>query len=105
MPFRLKNAGATYQRMAIALLRNMTHIEVEVYVNDMIVKSRDREGHIINLRNFFKRIKEYKLRLNPQKCTIGVTAKKLLGFLVSDRGIDVDPSKLFWTGFHPRMRK
>ena len=94
MPFGLKNVGATYQRMAIALLRNMMHIKVEVYVDDMIVKSRDREGHIINLRKFLERIKEYKLRLNPQKCTVGVTARKLLGFLVSDRGIDVDPSKI-----------
>ena len=72
----------------------MMHNEVEVYVDDMIVKSKDRKGHIINLRKFFERIKEYKLRLNPQKCTIGVTSMKLLGFLVSDRGIDVDPSKI-----------
>ena len=55
---------------------------------------RKREGHIINLRKFFKRIKEYRLRLNPQKCTIGVTKGKLLNFLVSDRGIEVDPSKI-----------
>ena len=60
----------------------------------MIVKSKDRGGHIINLRKFFKRIKEYRLRLNPQKCSFGVTARKLLGFLVSNRGIEVDPSKI-----------
>ena len=71
----------------------MMNNEVEVYVNDMIVKSKDRESHTINLRKFFERIKEYRLRLNPQKCTFGVTAGKLLGFLVSDRGIKVDPSK------------
>ena len=72
----------------------MMHNEVEVYVNDMIVKSKDKGGHIINLRKFFKRIKEYRLRLNPQKCTFGVTTGKLLGFLVSIRGIEVDPSKI-----------
>ena len=55
----------------------------------MIVKSQEREGQIVNLR-----IKEYRLRLNPQKCTFGVIARKLLGFLVSDRGIEVDPSKI-----------
>ena len=60
----------------------------------MIVKSKDRESHIINLRKFFERIKDYRLRLNPQKCTFGVTVGKLLGFLVSDRGIEVEPSKI-----------
>ena len=57
--------GATYQRMATALLHDMMHNEVEVYVDDMIVKSKEREGHIVNLRTFFKRIKEYRMRLNP----------------------------------------
>ena len=94
MPFGLKNAGATYQRMATALLHDMMHNEVEVYVDDIIMKSKDREGHIINLRKLFERIKEYKLRLNPQKCTFGVTVGQLLGFLVSDEGIKVDPSKI-----------
>ena len=94
MPFGLKNAGATYHRMATALLHDMIHNKVKVYVDDMIVKSKEREGHIVNLRKFFKRIKEYRLRLNLQKCTFGVTTRKLLGFLVSDRGIEVDPSKI-----------
>ena len=65
MPISLKNARATYQRMAIALLHDMMHNEVEVYVDDMIVKSNDRGSHIINLRKFFKWIKEYRLKLNP----------------------------------------
>ena len=60
----------------------------------MIVKSKDRGSHNINLRKFFERIKEYRLRLNPQKCTFRVTTGKLLGFLVSDRGIEIDPSKI-----------
>ena len=72
----------------------MMHNEVEVYVNDMIVKSKDRESHTMNLRKFFGRIKEYRLRLNPQKSTFEVTTRKLLGFLVGDRGIEVDPSKI-----------
>ena len=65
MPFGHKNARATYQRMAIALLHDLMHNEVEVYVDDMIVKSNDRGSHIINLRKFFKWIKEYRLKLNP----------------------------------------
>ena len=94
MPFGLKNARATYQRMAIALLHDMMHNKVEVYIDDMIVKYKDRGSRTINLRKFFERIKEYRLRLNPQKCTFGVTAGKLLGFLVSDKGIEVGPSKI-----------
>ena len=72
----------------------MMHNEIEVHVDDMIVKSKNREGHITDLRKFFERIKEYKLRLNLQKCTFGVTTGKLLGFLVSDRRIEVDPLKI-----------
>ena len=94
MPFGLKNVGATYQRMATALLHDMMHNEVEMYVDDMIVKSKYKGSHTINLRMFFERTKEYGLRLNPQKCAFGVTAGKLLGFLVSDRGIEVDLSKI-----------
>jgi hypothetical protein len=94
MPFGLKNAGATYQMMATALLHDMMHKEVEVYVDDLIVKSATRGEHITNLRKFFERIKKYKLRLNPNKCTFGVTAGKLLGHMVSSRGIEVDPTKI-----------
>ena len=94
MPFVHKNVGATYQRMATALLHDMMHNEVEVYVDDMIVKSKEREGYTVNLRKFFERIKEYRLRLNPQKCTFRVIERKILGFLVSERGIEVDPSKI-----------
>ena len=65
MPFGLKNVGATYQRMVTALLHDMMHNEVEVYVDDMIVKFKDRGGHIIKLRKFFEMIKDYRLRLNP----------------------------------------
>ena len=83
MPFGLKNAGATYQRVATTLLNDLIYKEVEVYVDDMIVKSKDREGHIPTLRKFFKRIRFYKLWLNPKKCTFRVTSGKLLGFMVS----------------------
>lgn len=94
MPFELKNARATFQRMAAALLHDMMHKKVEVYVDDMIVKSTTRGEHITNLRKFFERIKKYKLRLNPNKCTFRVTAGKLLGHMVSSRGIEVDPIKI-----------
>ena len=94
MPFGLKNAGATYQHAATTLLYDLIHKEVEIYVDDIIVKSKNHEGHIPALRKFFERIQFYKLRLNPKKSTFGVTSRKLLGFMVSQRGIEVDPDKI-----------
>ncbi|XP_077226343.1 uncharacterized protein LOC143859575 [Tasmannia lanceolata] len=94
MPFGLKNAGATYQRAATTLLHDMIHKEVEVYVDDMIVKGRTRPEHTVALRKFFERIRKFQLRLNPNKCVFGVTSGKLLGFMVSERGIEVDPQKI-----------
>ena len=63
MQFGLKNAGVTYQRMATALLHDMMPNEVDVFFDNMIVKSNDRESHISYLRKFFEKIKEYRLRL------------------------------------------
>ena len=94
MPFGLKNVGATYQRVTTTLLHDLIHKEVEVYVDDMIVKSKHHEGHIPTLRKFFERIQFYKLWLNLKKCTFRVTSGKLLGFMVSQRGIKVDLDKI-----------
>ncbi|KAJ9693906.1 hypothetical protein PVL29_009734 [Vitis rotundifolia] len=94
MPFGLKNAGATYQRAATTLFHDMMHRDVEVYVDDMIVKSRCRVDHLTTLERFFERIRKFRLRLNPKKCTFGVTSGKLLGHMVSERGIEVDPDKI-----------
>jgi hypothetical protein len=94
MPFGLKNAGATYQRAMVALFHDMMHKEIEVYVDDMIAKSKDEESHIPALRKLFKRLRKYQLKLNPAKCTFGVKSGKLLGFVMSNKGIEVDPDKL-----------
>ena len=94
MPFGLKNARATYQHAITTLLHDLIHKEVEVYVDDMIVKSKDREEHIPAFQKFFEKIQFYKLQLNPKKCTFGVTSGKLLGFMVSQRGIEVDLDKI-----------
>src|SRR6187397_2599242 len=94
MPFGLKNVGATYQRAATALLHDMMHKEVEVYVDDMIVKSKDRPGHQVALRKFFERLRKYNMRLNPSKCAFGVTSGKLLGYVISCRGIEIDLTKI-----------
>uniref|UniRef100_A0A2N9FVS6 Uncharacterized protein n=1 Tax=Fagus sylvatica TaxID=28930 RepID=A0A2N9FVS6_FAGSY len=69
----------------------------EVYVDDMIAKSRTAQDHLTDLRKLFQRLKKYQLRLNPNKCAFGVTSGKLLGFIVSGRGIEIDPAKIKWT--------
>ena len=94
MPLGLKNPSATYQCATTTLLHDLIHKEVEVYVDDMIIKSKDREGHISALRKFFERIRFYKLQLSSKKCAFEVTSKKLLGFTVSQRGIEVDLEKI-----------
>ena len=83
MPFGLKNVDATYQHAATTLLHDLIYKVIEVYVDDMIVKSKNHEGHIPALQKFFEIIQFYKLRLNPKKCTFSVTSGKLLGLMVS----------------------
>ena len=73
---------------------DLIHKEVEVYVDGMIVKSKDREGHILALRKLFERIQHNKLWLNTKKYTFGVTSRKLLGSMVSQRGFEVNPNKI-----------
>ncbi|XP_038679469.1 uncharacterized protein LOC119980745, partial [Tripterygium wilfordii] len=94
MSFGLKNAGATYQRAMVTLFHDMMHREVEVYVDDMIAKSKEGEDHIVNLQKLFDRLRKHQLKLNPAKCTFGATSGKLLGFIVSRKGIEVDPDKV-----------
>jgi len=94
MSFGLKNVGATYQRPMVTFFHDMMHKEIEVYVDDMIAKFAFEEEHLVNLRKLFERLRKYKLRLNPSKCTFRVRSGKLLGFIVSKRGIEVDPDKM-----------
>ena len=94
MSFGLINVGATYQRAMTKIFHDMIHKEIEVYVDDMIVKSGTEEEHVENLSKMFQRLRKYKLRLNPNKCTFGVRSGKLLGFIVSQKGIEVDPDKV-----------
>ena len=84
IPFGLQNARATYQRVATTLFHDMMHTDVEVYVDDMIVKSRGKVDHLTALERFFERIQKIILRQNPKKCTFGVTSGKLLGRMISE---------------------
>ncbi|KAG8481593.1 hypothetical protein CXB51_026544 [Gossypium anomalum] len=94
MPFGLKNAGATYQRAMVNLFHDMMHKDIEVYVDDMIAKSRTEKKHIEVLRRLFLRLRKFQLKLNPAKCTFGARSGKLLGFIVSEKGIEVDSDKV-----------
>nr|XP_025888854.1 uncharacterized protein LOC104649327 [Solanum lycopersicum] len=94
MLFGLKNAGATYMRAMTTIFHDMIHKEIEVYVDDVIIKSRESSDHLTHLRKFFERLHRYNLKLNPAKCAFGVPAGKLLGFIVSRKGIELDPSKI-----------
>ena len=92
--FGLKNAGATYMRAMKTIVHDMIHREIEVYVDDVIIKSRESSDHLTHLRKFFERLCRYNLKLNPSKCAFGVPVGKLLRFIVSRRGIEMYPSKI-----------
>ncbi|XP_027158039.1 uncharacterized protein LOC113759663, partial [Coffea eugenioides] len=94
MPFGLKNAGATYQRTMTTLFHDMIHREMEVYVDDIIIKSKRAEDHLVDLKKLFERLRKYNLKLNPAKCAFGAPAGKLLGFIVSKKGIEIDSAKI-----------
>ena len=94
MPFDLKNAGATYQRLMNRMFAPQIGRNVQVYVDDMLVKSQREEDHLEDLRETFDTLRSYNLKLNPGKCAFGMTAGKFLGFLVSQRGIEANPDKI-----------
>ena len=78
----------------ITLFHDLMHKEIELYVDDMITRSQTEEEHLDHLQKLFERLKKYKLRLNPNKCTFRVRSGKLLCFVVSGKGIEVDPAKV-----------
>ena len=94
MPFGLKNAGATYQRLLNKMFAQQIGRNVQVYVDDMLVKSRREEDHLEDLKETFNTLRSYNMKLNPGKCAFGVTTGKFLGFMVSQRGIEANPDKI-----------
>jgi hypothetical protein len=93
MPFGLKNVGATFQRAMSFSFHDLKHI-VEAYLDDMASHSRKRSDHPTHLRLIFERCRYYQIRLNPNKCSFCVTSGCLLGFIMSTKGIMVDPLKV-----------
>ena len=94
MPFGLKNAGATYQHLVNKVFTNLIGQTMEVYVDNMLVKSFKKENHVLNLREMFSLLRKYNMKLNPAKCAFGVGSGKFLGFMVNNCGIEANPSKV-----------
>jgi hypothetical protein len=87
MSFRLKSAGATYQRSIQWCLHSQLRRNIEAYIDDVVVKTQKDEGLISDLAETFDNLRKFKMKLNPEKCTFGVPSGKLLGYIVSHRAI------------------
>ena len=94
MPFGLKNAGATFQRLMRIALGEQMGRNAEAYVDDIVVKTREKRTLVEDLEETFTNLRKVNIKLNPAKCAFGVPSGKLLGFLVSHRGIEANPDKI-----------
>ena len=94
MPFGLKNAGSTYQRMITRIFEPQLGKSIEVYIDDMVVKSKVVSEHMGDLEVIFDILRKHKLLLNASKCSFGVESSKFLGYMVTHRGIEVSPDQI-----------
>ena len=94
MSFGLKNVEATYQRPVTKMFRPLLGKTMEVYIEDMLVKSKESPNHTTHLQEAFYLLRAYGMKLNPLKCTFGVSADRFLGFMVTQRGIEANPAQL-----------
>nr|XP_025632476.1 uncharacterized protein LOC112727076 [Arachis hypogaea] len=93
MPFGLKNAGATYQRLMNKIFYDLISKTVEVYVDDILVKTIEADDLIGDLETVFAALRRYDMRLNPLKCAFAMEAGKFLGFMITQRGVEANPEK------------
>jgi hypothetical protein len=94
MTFGLKNAGATYQRAMNLVFHDLLGVLMEVYIDDVVVKSVGFEEHMTDLKLSLEKVKKYGMQMNPLKYAFGVTTGKFLGFMVHERGIQIDRKKI-----------
>ena len=94
MPFALKNAGSTYQRMMNRMFEPQLGKIIEVYIDVMVVKSKAVSEHVRDLEVIFGILREHKLRLNASKCSFGIGSGKFLGYMVTHWGIKVSPDQI-----------
>ena len=90
MPFGLKNAGSTYQRMMTRMFESQLGKNIEIYIDDMVVKSKVVAEYLEDLGTIFEILRKYKLWLNASKCSFGVGSGKFLDYMVTHRGIEVN---------------
>ncbi|KAJ9566692.1 hypothetical protein OSB04_002658 [Centaurea solstitialis] len=105
MPFGLKNAGSTYQRLVNMMFKEHLGRMMEVYIDEMLVKLERTIDHVDHLKQSFDILRQYKMKLNPTKCSFGVRAGKFLGYLVTQRGIEASPKQnqgFQWTDDHEK---
>ena len=94
MPFGLKNVGATYKRAMNVIFHDMLGHHMEIYINDIVVKSKQVVEHVNHSRKSFEMMRLYQLKFNPLKCALGVQGEFFLGFLVHQKGVEVDQNKV-----------
>ena len=94
IPFRLKNVGSTYQRMMTKMFKLQLDKNIEVYIDDMMVKSKVVSEHVGNLGNIFEIVRRHKLRLNASKCSFSMGLGKFLGYMVTHCGIEINPDQI-----------
>jgi hypothetical protein len=94
MSFGLKNAGATYQRAIQMCFADQLHRNIEAYVDDVVIKTRDSDDLIADLEETFSSLHRFWWKLNPTKCVFGVPSGKLLGFIISNQVIKANPMKI-----------
>jgi hypothetical protein len=94
MTFGLKNAGATYQRAMNLIFHEMLGNTMEVYIDDIVVKSAEFSSHVADLRKSFDKMRRYGLKMNPRKCAFALSAGKFLGFVIHEHGIEIDPDQI-----------
>ncbi|GJW16733.1 reverse transcriptase domain-containing protein [Tanacetum coccineum] len=93
MPFGLKNVGATYQRLVDTVFKDQIGRNLEAYVDDMVIKSRDEKGLLTDIEETFKTLRKINMKLNPKKCSFGMEEGKFLGYIVTSKGIRANPGK------------
>src|SRR6266542_3008365 len=94
MTFGLKSTDATYQRAMNLIFHDLLGVVLEVYIDDVVVKSDADQSHLANLRLTFERIRKYELKMNPLKCAFGVSTGKFLGFIIHQHDTKIDPQKI-----------
>ena len=106
MTFGLKNAGATYQWAMNYIFHKLIGRIVEIYIDDVVVKSKGYREHLADLRETLDCTRKHGLKMNPNKCAFGVSAREFLDFMVHERGVKVGQKSmtLSMRQFHQQIR-